>query len=203
MKAEHREVFFRVAEKHSCQIGVREPNPLSERWIGKAGCTPKSMQCKAKTSDNPSFAYSGLVTSPELRAEAFTAATLESARQTWRRFAPDGKLPVDFSVQTKGLERGLVLYQNYLRIYADYDLMAIVRSDPTGKFQATSQEEQQALFKKVHAELNAALGAPLIQHGAEFMWDGGLGARARESVFWFGPRRSLQVSPSSMPPEGH
>jgi hypothetical protein len=81
--------------------------------------------------------------------------------------------------------------------------MAIVSSDATGKFRATSQEQQKELFAKVHEELNRALGSSLIQHGAELMWEGGLGARARESVFWFGPARSLQVSPSSMPPRGH
>jgi hypothetical protein len=190
-----------VAEKHACIIGVREPNPLAERWMGQAGCAPKSVRCKAKTADNPGFEYAGLVTSPELRPEAFMPATLPLAREAWRKFAANG-LPMGFTLVAEGRERGLVRERGQ-RIYADYDLMAIVRSDARGAFRETSQKQQRELFDKVHRELNAAFGSDLIQHGAEFMWDGGLGARAREYVFWFGPGRTLNVSQSSMPPEGH
>jgi hypothetical protein len=202
MRADHREVFFRVAEKHVCRIGVREPNPLADRWMGRAGCAPKSVRCKAKTADNPGFEFAGLVTSPALRPEAFTAATLELARESWGKFAVGDRLPMGFSVTAEGRERGLVRERGQL-IHADYDLMAIVRSDARGAFRETSQQQQHELFAKVQGELNAALGSDLIQHGAEFMWDGGLGARAREYVFWFGPGRTLHVSQSSMPPEGH
>ena len=197
MRAEHRDVFFRVAEKHACIIGVREPNPLADRWIGRAGCVPKSVRCKAKTADNHSFEFAGLVTSPELRPDAFTSATLPAAQKSWRDFARHGQLPVGFSVTSEGRERGLVRERGQL-IHADYDLMAIVRSDAKGAFQATTEQQQRDLFNAVYGELNAALGSAMIQHGAEFMWNEGVGARAREHVFWFGPKRTLRIGHSSM-----
>jgi hypothetical protein len=202
MRADHREILFRVAEKHTCFIGVREPNPLAERWIGRAGCAPKSVRCKAKTADSPGFEFAGLVTSPELRPEAFTGGTLPLAQESWRKFAKNGQLPMGFTVATEGREKGLVRERGQL-IHADYDLMALNRSDARGRFLETSQRQQEELFEKVHVDLNAAFGTLMIQHGAEFMWDGGVGARAREYVYWFGPGRTLVVNQSSMPTQGH
>ena len=202
MRADHREIFLRVAAQHTCLIGVREPNPLAERWIGRAGCAPKSVRCKAKTADNPGFPFAGLVTSPELRPEAFTGASLKLAQESWRKFSHHGQLPMGFTVTTEGLEKGLVRERGQL-IHADYDLMALNRSDAQAKFLPTSQQQQEELFRKVHPDLNAAFGTDMIQHGAEFMWIGGVGARARELVIWFGPGGRIIAGPSSMPKRGH
>jgi hypothetical protein len=51
MREDHRDVFFKTADKCGCWIGVREPNPLADNWIGKAGYVPKGLSCKAKTAD--------------------------------------------------------------------------------------------------------------------------------------------------------
>ena len=42
MRPDHKEAFFRVANDVSCWIGLREPNPLTDKWIGRAQHTPKA-----------------------------------------------------------------------------------------------------------------------------------------------------------------
>ncbi len=84
MRRDHMDVFFKVAEQFGCWIGVREPNPLADKWIGKSGYVPKGLNCKAKTSDNPAFRFAGLVVDPTARPEAFTKETLPDAKDTWR-----------------------------------------------------------------------------------------------------------------------
>ena len=43
MRRDHMDVFFKVAEQFECWIGVREPNPLADKWIGKSGYVPKGL----------------------------------------------------------------------------------------------------------------------------------------------------------------
>lgn len=198
MHPQHKSVFFDVAERRQCWIGLREPNPLAAKWIGRSGYAPKPLTCKAKTSDNPAFTYSGLVADPKLCEDAFAAGSRADALAKWEQFAPAGQLPTGYKVVDHGQELGLVQYMgNFL--HADYDLMAINRSNRQGEFLPTSQSEQQFLFSSVASEINRGIGLPLIQHGAEMMWTGGVGGRASEFVFWFGPGRRFQSWPSSMP----
>lgn len=192
------EVFFRVAQQFNCWIGLREPNPLSLKWIGKAGFTAKPLSCKAKTSDNPAYQYAGLVVSPGMCPQAFTVQTLRSAIDTWnQQFVVGGRLPPGYQVEEKGQEAGLVKLYGKL-IHADFDLMAIANAGTDGGIAFTSPEEQVVLFDKVKPALNNGFGTWLVMHGAEFMWHK-VGARAFEYVLWYGPNRGFQRSPSSMP----
>src|SRR2546429_7629979 len=79
MRQDHMQVFFEAAQQCTCWIGLREPNPLADKWIGKPGYIPKCENCKAKTADNPSFQFAGLVVAPTLRPEAFRRETLSAA----------------------------------------------------------------------------------------------------------------------------
>jgi hypothetical protein len=203
MLEKHKEVFFHAAEKFTCWIALREPNPLSDQWIGKPGGIPKSMDCKAKTADNPTYRFAGLVVDPTTCAEGFKKNTLGEATETWKKkFLQSNRLPGGFSVTDRGPEKGVVR-KNGARIFADFDLMLLNRSDKKGEFLFTTQAEQKALFDSVLPVINGGLGVPMIQHGAEFMWDGGVGAREAESVFFFGPERRFRVERSSMPKKGH
>ena len=194
------EVLFRIAQQFNCWIGLREPNPLSLKWAGKPGYTAKPESCKAKSADNPAYMYAGLVVDPIMCPRAFTAKTLKLAVDTWNhKFLQAGHLPPGYQVEQNGPEAGLVKIYGK-SIHADFDLMSIVRAGPDGGLVFTTQEEQSALFAKVEPALNQGFGARLVQHGAEFMWDEGLGARASEYVLWFGPHRGFQRAPSSMPP---
>ena len=185
MKQAHKNVFLTAAQQFTCWIGLREPNALSERWIGKPGFVPKGEACKAKTADNRNHDLGGLVVDPILCPEAFV--NTGEAAKTWKnKFAVGGRLPAGFTRVEAGPEKGLVKF-NGSAIYADFDLMAINRSNAEGEFLFTTLEEQKELFAKVEPVLNRGFGARLIQHGAEFMWDKGIGARTFENVYWFGP----------------
>ena len=203
MRQAHKKVFFDAAEKFTCWIGLREPNALSEKWIGLPRHIPKGEECKAKTADNPQHRFGGLVVDPTLCPEAFARMSLPAAVKTWNdKFLTAGRLPLGFTRVELGPEKGLVRY-NGSAIYADFDLMAINRSDHNGAFLSTSLLEQKALFANVEPFLNLGLGAKLVQHGAEFMWDKGLGAREAEFVLWFGPGGRFKQTMSSMPAAGH
>ena len=203
MRDDHRDVLFKTADQCGCWIGVREPNPLADNWIGKSGYVPKGLACKAKTSDNPAFRFAGLVVDPTARPEAFKKETLAEARETWaKKFLKGGRIPPGFTCAESGPERGLVKIGG-AAIYADYDLMAINRSNERGEWLVTDQAQQAQLYAKVEPLLRKGFGVPMVQHPTEFMWAEGVGAREFEWVLWFGPGRRFNRWPSSMPKGGH
>lgn len=203
MKQTHKNVFFAAAEQFTCWIGLREPNELSAKWIGVARHVPKMEECKAKTADNPSHRFGGLVVDPTVCPEAFMPTSVQGAVRTWQqKFLKGNSLPPGFFRAENGAEKGLVKF-NGSAIYADFDLMAVNLSNLNGDFLPTSLNEQKELFARVEPVLNRGLGARLIQHGAEFMWDKGLGARESEFVLWFGPGKRFKQTMSSMPQGGH
>jgi hypothetical protein len=196
-------VLFDAAQKFSCWIGLREPNDLSAKWIGLRGYTPKGEDCKAKTADNPAHKFAGLVVDPKLCPAAFKTGTVATAVETWEeKFLVNGRLPGGYARAEGGPEIGLVRF-NGLAIYADFDLMAICNSNVKGEFLPTTNADEEKLFAQVEPVLNRGFGAKLIQHGAEFMWEGGVGARELEYVLWFGPGQKFKRDVSSMPKGGH
>jgi len=203
MQAQHQAAFFQTAQKFTCWIALREPNPLAERWFGRNGYRPKGPDCKARTADHPEHHWAGLVVNPLLVPEAFLPGSRNGAVEKWRKFLNGGRLPGGFACLAAGLERGLVR-QKGLAIFADYDLMTLVKSDQKGAFLFTSNADELSLMAKVIPELNRLLGIEMIQHGPEFDpgFDG-LGARARETILYFGPSHRFQTGISSMPEKGH
>jgi hypothetical protein len=203
MRQQHKDVLFRVAQEFLCWIGVREPNELSDKWIGVAGYGPKGLDCKAKTADNPAFRFAGLVVDPTLCPEAFTRDTRAAAVETWNtRFLKHGRVPAGFICARTGAERGLVK-RNGRAIHADFDLMTIGKSSENGEHLFTTNDEEDQLFDLVKPALDRGFGVPLVQHGSEFMYREGVGAREMEYVLWFGPGRRFKRQPSSMPKGGH
>jgi hypothetical protein len=203
MRQDHTEVFFDAAQQYVCWIGLREPNPLADRWIGTPGYIPKGENCKAKTADNPNSQFAGLVVDPILRPEAFKSDTRSAAVDTWKnKFLRAGRLPPGFACVQTGPDRGPVRFSGSA-IFADYDLMAISRSDTRGEWLPTSQAQQKELFAKIEPFLKKGLRVSMIQHPTEFMWTGGVGAREMEWVLWFGPGRRFNRWLSSMPRAGH
>jgi hypothetical protein len=196
MNPKHMKAFFDAAQEFTCWIGLREPNELSAKWIGRPGYVPKSELCKAKTADNSRHEFGGLVVDPILCPDAFLMPR-EAARTWTQEFAPGGRLPARFSRAESGREKGLVK-ENGSAIYADFDLMAISKSNTAGEFLFTAYEEQEELYAKVGSFLNRGLGAKLIQHGPEFLWKKAIGARERENVLWFGPARHTRPGISSI-----
>lgn len=199
MRNEHQQVFFHVAQQLTCWIGLREPNPFADKWIGLPGGIPKVLECKARTADNPSFWFAGLVVDPTRSPDGFTPATLAAATATWKnKFLQAGRLPAGFTCVEDGQERGLVKLRGS-HLFADFDLMAVNRATESGDFLPTSQLEQTKLYEAAKIDLNRGFQVPMIQHGAEMMWEGGVGGRESEFVLWFGPGRQFNRWPSSMP----
>jgi hypothetical protein len=207
MRDEHKQIFLMAATKFQCWIGLREPNPLSEQWIGKSvdsfRCQPKGVECKAKTADNLDHVYGGLVLDPFLCPGGFKRETLDAAQSKWKTdFLKGNSMPVNFYCIKDGKLKGLVRYYDSV-LYADYDLMNIVKSNSKGEWVFTENYEETRLFNSIKPLLNRELGEPLIQHGTEFMYNEGVGARESELVYWFGPGGRFQIHGSSMPKGGH
>lgn len=197
MLSQHKEAFYYVANELWCWICLREPNPLSDQWIGKFGFVPKSLACKAKTSDNPDFRFKGLVVDPVLCPEAFIKK--EDAIDTWKhKFLHNGRLPDGFTREKDGFEKGVLKY-NGSKIHADFDLMLLLKAEKNGERATTTNEEENKMFPLVQKLLNEKLGSKMIQHGTEFQYLEGVGARESEFVYFFGPKRQFLSSISSMP----
>lgn len=194
MIAQHKQVFFSVAHRLNCYIGLRQPNDLSDQWITKEGYIPKGVDVKAKTAKEGAFA--GLVVNPYLRSDAFsTKEDQERAKKSWDEFTKNG-LPKGFSCPTSGPETG-VLKKEGKGIHADYDLMFVSLADEEGNSKFTSTAEAKALFLKVRNEINRLIPRKeMIQHSTEFLYQG-VGAPAREQIYTFGPNRKFMVTSSS------
>jgi len=201
MDSDDKEVFFDAADQFTCWIGLREPNPDSAQWAGAADSIPKPEECKAKTADNPDSEFRGLVMDPTRRADAFRPGSLDRARATWdEQFLQEGHVPPGFTVEESGPEQGLVRC-NGRKIFADYDLMTVSRSNEQGEFVYTTREELEDLSRRVEDYINRFLPKPMVQHGPEFLYMAGVGARASEAILWFGPAHRFMVGTSSMPSE--
>lgn len=148
MRPDHLTVFLDVADRYKCTIGLREPNPLADRWIGKEGYAPKSVNIKSKTADSPHHPLAGLVVDPGMCPEAFKEETLPRARSNW-------SVPTGGIVTTEGKEKGLLRVYGKA-IHADYDLMVILPiEDEFGSHELTrdvnlKKPKSQAYRRDVH-----------------------------------------------------
>lgn len=193
MLPDHFAVFRSVARREGCWIGLREPNPLGDRWIGRPQYVPKPLSCKAKTATNLNHPFGGLVVSPLLCPGAFTSSTMAKAKECWNeKFLTGGQLPASFSVTPDGLVK-----THGACIHPDYDLMSVVRSNSSGEMIHTSHSEELSLFIELQWEINHDLGIDMIQHGTEFMFTTGIGAADFEYILWFGPNGRFRRGPSS------
>lgn len=192
MKREHHKVFLEAAQRFNCWIGLREPNALADKWIGRAGYMPKSSKVKAKTADQWDHPLAGLVVDPTLCPEAFSAGARKRAAGNWT-------LPTGATVVREGAQKGLVMLDGK-GIYADFDLMCLVKADERGEMAYTTGSEAMALHVKVARFINTRLRVPMIQHGPEFDPSfGGVGAKESELILYYGPGGKSRAGHSSMP----
>lgn len=194
MKREHHRIFLEAAQRFNCWIGLREPNPLADKWIGRAGYIPKSDKVKAKTADQSDHPLAGLVVDPTLCPDAFSAASRKRAAENWN---PAG-LPGGAIVVQDGPQKGLVRL-NGKGIYADFDLMCLVKAGERGEMLYTTDTECMALHTRVALFINTRIGVKMIQHGPEF--DPSfkkVGAKESELVLYYGPGGKSRAGYSSM-----
>lgn len=148
----HLPIFIAAAQKFKCHILIRKTGRAALSWVGKRGYTGKRADMKAKTANvnTGRFPIAGLVCSPFVRPEVFTADRLDSARKEWMKCShlitvPKDNKGFDDNGQTKGcltpyllqnnpnnkhygcialVDMGLLLPRY---VHGDYDLYAIIQ----------------------------------------------------------------------------
>lgn len=162
-------VFRQAARLYNAYILLRRTNPKSITYIGKAGFTPKRLDCKFKTADRDFYhpgldrwlMVGGLVVNP-VQDEYFRAAfnleggKFEKARKIWQEnqgivelpsgsWLPGGKL-YTVDVNPESPRYGCILFTSSSMvsavkyIHGDYDLYAIVPADnPASNIRVSEQ----------------------------------------------------------------
>lgn len=199
MRFEVQQVFLRAAQEHSCWIGIPEPDPLATEWIGRAGYLPKSESCFAPTSDNPDFAFAGLVASPILRPEAFLPETRSGAVDDWQEFEREGQLPPGYTLICEGGATGLVTFCRSF-LYPSIEIVTIYRSNLQGEFIATTEQEREQLFSSAARSINRSLGTTVILQESQLLVKQGIRPVEIPCILWFGPGRRFQRQPGAMSP---
>lgn len=224
MIAKHVTTFLETARLHQCQIVVREPNPLADKWITSGKGFPKPVTCSAKTADVLGHPWGGLVFNPDIHDDAFS--DWGSAMENWDSFVKNG-IPSGYEEVLDGPEAGVLKYSGrhcpgMQPIFADYDLMCILPIASNGKVQPTrgsivkpdsakvpwnarehawmydaNAKAIYDLFYKVCQTANERFGIPMIQHGPEFLYNG-VGAKASERIYFFAPDNKMVTGHSSM-----
>ena len=90
-----------------------------------------------------------------------------------------------------------------LQQYPEFRVLHSAREWTLVQHGLTAMQAFEDIRAEVEPKLNVALSVPMIQHGTEFMYPDGVGARESEFVVWFGPGHRAHRWPSSMPPGGH
>ena len=81
IRPQDKEKFAAAARKIGVWILVRGTNPKSLEYFGRGDCTPKPIDCKAKTAKQGPCA--GLVVNPHQAERAFSGCDLVSAIRVW------------------------------------------------------------------------------------------------------------------------
>ncbi|MCR9295063.1 MAG: hypothetical protein NXI32_20285 [bacterium] len=199
MRFEIESMFLAVAEQLKCWIAFPEPPAASDRWMGKAGYSPKCDTCWAPVSDDPNCPFAGLVMDPTTNPAAFCPETLSTALEDWQRFTDQGQLPPGYGVQTDGEQVGLVSFGGNL-LYETFDLLTVYNSDAQANFRATTPLEREQLFRGISCEINRRLGTTLLLPSSQLLEHVGLSASSFPLVRWYGPNRRSACLPGTMRP---
>ncbi len=147
----HLASFVAAAQQFNCHILIRKTGQASISWVGKRGYTGKRADMKAKTANLNFGKYktAGLVCSPLLRPEVFSADRLVDARKLWLKSShlitvPKNNSGFDDHTQPKGCLTPYLLQTNPNHrhygcvaltdmgllvpryVHGDYDLYAII-----------------------------------------------------------------------------
>lgn len=160
MLPSHKAAFLAAADELRCRIYIRQPNELSDWYIGKGGYAPRNEMCRAETADNPGHFYKGLVVNPEASPDAFLPSSLERARRAWKDF--ETNMPPGFMIDNFGAFKGLVKYFGKA-LHTDYEVVHVSSVD----------EQRDTLFWKIRQLLNEKMGVRMISQGVDSLWQSG------------------------------
>ena len=193
IRPQDKEKFAAAAGKIGVWILVRGANQKSLDYVGRADCTPKPIDCKAKTAQLGLNA--GLVVSPEVSPDAFQDPV--QAKASWKEkanplvFSPR---KTHYSIELTGTHKGCVKLDGKY-IYGDYDLKAVVVPGHESAIVALVTEirgvqnaRRGPKFYEVQSAVNNAIGVEMVQHGADDEFTGHMD----ESIIVFGPQGEYQ-----------
>jgi hypothetical protein len=174
MRPQDKTLFLEAARKYQVWILMRRTNVESLKYIGRAGYTPKRIDCKAKTADVDiaPYALAGLVVDPTVHSKAFKPGKAQSAKDSWVRMQPLSASMYTVDTNQKSRHYGCLKFQGSY-IHGDYDLYDII--DVTQAHRNLALVE--SLLGQPHRRgpyvltvqdfINSRIGSPMIQHGGE------------------------------------
>jgi hypothetical protein len=182
MLAQDRTIFSDAARLFQVWILVRQANPASMKYVGRAGYVSKRIDCKAKTADLDAGGkqLAGLVVDPTVWPGAYSAARSSDAVALWRSFAGEHGLSKSgagrhgYAVERNRDSRhyGCVTL-NGSYIFGDYDLFDIVIPAQSNRNLAAVEE----LHGQVHMRgarvipvqnyINNRTGVKMVNHGGQ------------------------------------
>jgi len=174
MRTQDKAIFLEAASKFQVWILVRRTNVASLQYIGRAGYTPKRINCKAKTADVDVAPYklAGLVVDPTIHPNAFQADKKFSAERLWMEMKPiiGTVYKVDLNKQSR--HYGCLMFNNSY-IHGDYDLYDIIdvalahRNLALVETLLGQPHVRGYKVSQVQEFINSRIGTPMIQHGGE------------------------------------
>lgn len=194
MRESDKTIFRQVCREKKLWILVRQTNPHSLPYIGRANYAPKPISVKPKTAQcnvpkptGGAYELRGLVADPIRQFQAFAPDKLDSATKIWKAFANEHRLGdkahgVMFKVDDDRNSKhfGCLMINKggqYRYIHGDYDLKDIVESGTENWNLALPWTLQGARHNEIllleHdlweivGEINKRIGVDVVQHGSE------------------------------------
>jgi hypothetical protein len=190
MRSQDKAVFLAAAQQFDSWILVRRTNRASLEYVGRAGYTPKPIDCKAKTADQDVGHYklAGLVIDPTVHPTAFKPRKAEEAKKCWEAMKPliGSRYAVDR--EPKSRHYGCVKLQGSY-IHGDYDLYDIIDiTQPQRNLAAVEvllgqPHRRGPNVLRIQEFINSRIGSPMVQHGGEAQYKD----HSEQSIDAFGP----------------
>ncbi len=196
MRPEDKLAFAEAARSIGVWILVRRTKRDALQYIGRAGYTPKPIDCKAKTADKDVGRYrlAGLVTSPRVHQEAFSAEKRADVMRNWEEFErqhlqrPGGAAGYEVESNANSQHYGGVKLRGAY-VHADYDLYDIILPDQAHRNLAAVEtllgqpHRRGPKFFEVQRFINGRIGSDVVQHGGEAQYTD----HSEQSIDVFGP----------------
>ena len=189
IRQQDKQKFADAAKDIGVWILVRGTNRKSLDYIGRAGYTPKPIDCKAKTAKRGPWA--GLVVNPYVAEQAFD--DLPKQKRFWDEHGNPVKYSArktHYSVESTGPLQGCVKLDGKY-IYGDYDLKAVVVPGHESatialvtELHGVTNVRRGPKLYEVQRHVNNAIGVEMVQHGAEDEFMG----HSEDTIFAFGPK---------------
>src|SRR5947209_7830663 len=190
MRPQDKAVFLEAARQFHSWILVRRTNRASLDYVGRAGYTPKPIDCKAKTADQDAGSYklAGLVVDPTVHKGVFKPTKVEEAKKCWEVMKPVLGTRYTVDRDTKSRHYGCVKL-NGSYVHGDYDLYDIIDiSQPQRNLAAVEvllgqPHRRGPNVLRIQEFINSRIGSPMVQHGGEAQYKD----HSEQSIDAFGP----------------